>query len=305
MRRLPTERTLEALVRYAPAESRDRFALHVQDNRRELLTAGHYLPPALALRSCGFQLQLVRLRPELLDERVRARRIVEGHGDLRPEHICFSEPIAIFDCIEFSKEFRTLDVANELAFLAAECDFLRAEWVGPQLLQAYQERSGDRVPGLLWSFYKSYRACVRAKVAALRADQLAGALQAAAAREAQRHLQLADQYAAAWHAPLVDRCRRPGGHRQEHAGSRNRPIARRRAVTHRPGAQGAVWRGRASGGIRWWHLPPRGTRARLCRAVSPGGGAARRACLGGARRHVSGARCVKRRSSSGLRVASS
>jgi predicted kinase len=55
----------------------------------------------------------------------------------------------------------------------------------------------------LVAFYKSYRACVRAKVAALRADQLQGEAQAAAAREAQLRLTLADEYAAPWLRPKV------------------------------------------------------------------------------------------------------
>jgi len=230
MRRLPTELTLDALHRRGQLRPehidrlaatlvrfyqslpplkltseayRDRFLSHVFGNRRELMAAGHHLPRPLAQRPSGFQLQLLRLRPERFDERVRAGRIVAGHGDLRPEHICFSEPIAIFDCIEFNAEFRTLDVADELAFLAAECEFLGADWVGPQLLANYQEHSGDKVPKVLWDFYKSYRACVRAKVAALRADQLQGELQAAAAAEARRHLALADRYASLWHSPLV------------------------------------------------------------------------------------------------------
>jgi aminoglycoside phosphotransferase family enzyme/predicted kinase len=230
MRRLPTELTLDALHRRGqlrpehidrlaatlvhfyqslpplelrPATYRDRFLSHVLANRGELLAAGHHLTREKVLSSCGFQLQLLRLRPELFRERVRAGRIVAGHGDLRPEHICFSEPIAVFDCIEFNAAFRTLDVADELAFLAAECDFLGANWVGPRILEYYQQHSGDKIPQVLWDFYKSYRACVRAKVAALRADQLNAEPQAAAVAEAQRHLTLADQYAAHWHSPLV------------------------------------------------------------------------------------------------------
>jgi uncharacterized protein len=151
----------------------------------------------------GFQLQLLNFRPELFDERVRAGRIVDGHGDLRPEHICLSDPIAIFDCIEFSPDFRRIDVADELTFLAAECDFLGADWVGPQLLAAYQEQSGDQPPAVLLDFYKSYRACVRAKVAALRANQVQGEAQDKAAAEAHRHLALADAYVARWLRPLV------------------------------------------------------------------------------------------------------
>jgi predicted kinase len=151
----------------------------------------------------GFQLQLLLLRAELFKERVRAGRIVDGHGDLRPEHICLCDPIAIFDCIEFNPDFRRIDIADELAFLAAECDFLSAEWVGSQLLRAYQDQSGDLLAPVLLNFYKSYRACVRAKVAALRADQLPGTSQEVAVAEAHRHLALADGYADSWLRPLV------------------------------------------------------------------------------------------------------
>ncbi len=53
------------------------------------------------------------------------------------------------------------------------------------------------------AFYKSYRACVRAKVAALRADQLRGDQQQRAAGEAVKHLELGDSYARSWIRPLV------------------------------------------------------------------------------------------------------
>ncbi len=230
MRRLPTELTLDALhsrgkllseqidrlstvlgrfyrslapLPLVPREYGERYMSHVHGNLRELLAVQHHLPRGVVERVHGFQLQLLRLHPEIFEERVRAGRIVDGHGDLRPEHICLSDPIAIFDCIEFSADFRRIDMADELAFLAAECDFLGADWVGPQLLAAYQQQSGDQPFLVLWDFYKSYRACVRAKIAALRADQLQGQAQEAAASEAGRHLTLADQYVSPWIRPLV------------------------------------------------------------------------------------------------------
>ena len=230
MRRLPTELTLDALLRHgrlqagdidrlsatlvrfyrslapqavAPAEYRQRTLAHIRGNLRELLQLKHHLPRGAVERVHGFQFQLLRLKPELFDERVTSGRIVEGHGDLRPEHVCLSDPIAIFDCIEFNAEFRRLDIADELAFLATECDFLGASWVGPHILSAYQAASGDRPPPVLWDFYTSYRACVRAKVAALRADQISGDAREAAASEAHRHLALADGYVAGWLWPLV------------------------------------------------------------------------------------------------------
>ena len=230
MHRLPTDQTLEAIHRQgelrpehldrlarvlttfyqnlpplplSPEEYRSRYVQHVRGNQRELLSVSHHLPPHVVQRVHGFQLQLLRLRPEVFDERIRRGRIVDGHGDLRPEHICLTDPPVIFDCIEFSPEFRTIDVADELAFLATECDFLNADWAGERVWQTYQQRSGDRVSPELFSFYKAYRACVRAKVAALRADQLEGPARETAATEARKHLELADRYAIPWVRPLV------------------------------------------------------------------------------------------------------
>jgi aminoglycoside phosphotransferase family enzyme/predicted kinase len=230
MRRLPTELTLDALQRrgelkpqhidrladvlvrfyrsapsvaVTPEQYRNRCLSHVHGNLSELLAVKHHLPRGVVERVHGFQLQLLALQPSIFQERARAGHVVEGHGDLRPEHICLGNPIQIFDCIEFSTDFRRIDVADELAFLAAECDFLGAEWVGPQLLAAYQQKTGDAPPPILIAFYRSYRACVRAKVAALRADQVSGPAQNASAAEAHQHLALADKYVAAWLRPLV------------------------------------------------------------------------------------------------------
>jgi aminoglycoside phosphotransferase family enzyme/predicted kinase len=230
MHRLPTEQTLEALHRrgslrlehiaalagllcnfydrlpplpLSAQQYRERYAAHVRGNLRELAAVSHHLPLHTVERIHGFQLQLLLLRPHLFDERVAQGRIVDGHGDLRPEHICLTDPPVIFDCIEFSSDLRTIDVADELAFLTAECDFLGATWVGPRLVAAWQDHSGDRPLQELVDFYKSYRACVRAKVAALRADQAQGAERDSAAASARQHLDLADRYAAPWIRPLV------------------------------------------------------------------------------------------------------
>lgn len=239
MRRLPTDHSLEALAQrselrpadvdrladtlasfYAALEPlsisageyRARTTAHVRGNRQAFVelsalfdreTSAGASPASVVRRVHGFQLALLQLSPGLFDERVRGGKVIDGHGDLRPEHICLANPVTIFDCLEFSADFRRIDVADELAFLAAECDFLGAPWVGPQIFKRYEEQSGDRVPAVLLDFYKCYRACVRAKVAALRAEQLDGEAQMNAAAEAARHLELADQYAAPWLAPLV------------------------------------------------------------------------------------------------------
>lgn len=189
-------------VEISAEKYRSRCLAHVQGNLNELL-ADSRLPRSIVQRVQAFQMQLLHFRQEIFDTRVRAGRIVEGHGDLRPEHICFADQIAIFDCIEFSAEFRQLDVADELAFLAAECDAIGAAWVGQRLLNRFQELSGDHPPAVLLDFYRAYRASVRAKIAALRAVQVAGSDREKAEHDAAVHLTLADRYAAPHLQPLV------------------------------------------------------------------------------------------------------
>ena len=102
---------------------------------------------------------------DIFDSRIRQGKIVEGHGDLRPEHICLRPEVAIIDCLEFERSLRILDCADELAFLALECERLGAAWVGNQLLKLYCRAVQDPPPERLIRFYKAYRACHRAKLA--------------------------------------------------------------------------------------------------------------------------------------------
>ena len=126
-----------------------------------------------------------------LFERVRAARVVEGHGDLRTEHICLEATPQIIDSLEFSRELRTLDAADELGFLALECERLGAPQARPTLFEAYRRATGDSPPPALIDFYQSFRACVRATLAIRHVDGL-GAREAARWRAAaQGYLELA------------------------------------------------------------------------------------------------------------------
>ncbi len=187
----------------APDEYRRRCFEHVQDNRRELLAAAHHLPERLIKRIHATQLQCLTLHGDLFDQRAAEGKIIEGHGDLRPEHVCLAEPPAIFDCLEFNENLRTLDVADDLAFLVEECDHLGAMWVGQRLTVRFRQLTGDRLDPRLWAFYKSYRACVRAKVTALRADQVADASRDRELAQAKSYLELAEGYLRFWQRPWV------------------------------------------------------------------------------------------------------
>lgn len=100
-----------------------------------------------------------------LAARVQAGCIVEGHGDLRPEHVCLVPAPVIIDCLEFSRDLRLLDPFDEIAFLGLECARLGAAWVGPALRRSIEARLRDHPPAHLSAFYTGLRACVRARLA--------------------------------------------------------------------------------------------------------------------------------------------
>jgi uncharacterized protein len=110
-------------------------------------------------------------RADLLDERAAAGRVREVHGDLRAEHVVLRPALAVVDCVEFDPGLRTLDVADDLAFLAMDLTRLGADDRVAQVTQAYREAGGDYGDERLLWFYAVHRALVRAKVALIRAGQ--------------------------------------------------------------------------------------------------------------------------------------
>jgi uncharacterized protein len=192
-----------------PSAYRGEIERHVRANRAALLAAnvthavraaGSEEPPATPLdpiirRVHGAQFQMLTLQPQLFDARIAARRVVDGHGDLRPEHIYLLPEPVVIDCIEFKPEFRRLDVADELSFLASECDYLGIGETGRRIAERCLTALNDQPPPELMAFYRCYRACVRAKVAVLRGSQLAAADRDRALNEARDHLRWADRYA--------------------------------------------------------------------------------------------------------------
>jgi uncharacterized protein len=109
--------------------------------------------------------RLLRQPPGFLLERTTGRRICEGHGDLRPEHVCLSSPPVVIDCLEFSRRLRLADPFDELSFLAMECERLGAEWIGEVLLSRCMADLEDYPCDRLLAFYRTYRACLRARLA--------------------------------------------------------------------------------------------------------------------------------------------
>jgi uncharacterized protein len=151
----------------------------------------------------GAQLRYLNVEAEMIGNRVAAGRIVEGHGDLRPEHIYVDGRPIVIDCIEFSDELRTVDIADELSFLAMECERMNGGGLGESVIEAYQSAAGDRVPVSLHSFYRCYRAMVRAKVALLRKQQHANDSATSPADLIRQYIDLADEYAKQLGPPIL------------------------------------------------------------------------------------------------------
>jgi uncharacterized protein len=142
---------------------------------------------------------------KMLNSRVAAGRVREGHGDLRAEHISIENgKISIFDCVEFSEKLRTCDIASEVGFLAMDLDRLGARDLADTLVAAIEESTQDHDLPTLLPFYKCYRAIIRGVVESLRSRQTgieAGERVAATTRAAQ-YFSLARGYATAA-APAV------------------------------------------------------------------------------------------------------
>jgi uncharacterized protein len=182
-------------VAMMPVEYRRRFETWVAENFDELRHCEPILPAAAVERVHSIQFGMLRDMPGLFDNRVANRRIVEAHGDLRPEHICLGPDPEVIDCLEFNREFRLLDPVDELVFFALECEMLGAPEIGDRVLDRYRRDTDDDPPISLRNFYKSYRACLRAKIAIWHVREPDGRDAAKWPALAERYLALAEAYA--------------------------------------------------------------------------------------------------------------
>lgn len=149
----------------AAADFVRRFEQDIGGHGEELASPAYGLPASRVAHVAGTQLALLeRLRPQL-ERRVAAGCVVEGHGDLRAEHVYLGEPPAFIDCIEFSRSLRTLDRLDEAGFLALECERLGAPALAEAFLDAYGQAIGDDAQDTMRHFYQSVRACTRATIA--------------------------------------------------------------------------------------------------------------------------------------------
>lgn len=156
-----------AAIAMSPDEYRGRLAAAILENRAELEDPEFALPAAVVTAVYeGLGKVLVR-NAGLFEERVLGGCLVEGHGDLRPEHVYLGPEPAVIDCLEFNRDFRILDRVDELAYLAMECERLGSAAAGAEILETCCRLIGDAPPAELVHFYKAHRAFLRARLAIL------------------------------------------------------------------------------------------------------------------------------------------
>lgn len=210
MRRLPVERMLDRAIAQGTVGERDlgramralasffatarrqpmsdrayvsRLRRQIGVNARELLASDLKLSHPRVREVEALQFRFLTEQSEVLAG--RGAHLIEGHGDLRPEHVFLGVPSAseplmrracVIDCLEFDPDLRRLDPAEEIAFLALECQRLGAVTLADAFIGRYRAATGDVAPQVLFDFYRSRRAAVRAQIAAwhLRDETFAG-----------------------------------------------------------------------------------------------------------------------------------
>jgi aminoglycoside phosphotransferase family enzyme len=147
-------------------------AVHLADlvrglayNRRVLLDPRFTIPAGLVRRIDRAQRRFLERRSGLIADRLRHRRIIDGHGDLRPEHIWLDDQVRIIDCLEFNPRLRVVDPFDEVAYLSMECERLGAAWVSEYLQRRMKHVLRDGPADELFAFYHCHRASLRARLA--------------------------------------------------------------------------------------------------------------------------------------------
>jgi aminoglycoside phosphotransferase family enzyme len=144
----------------------------------------------------GYTDSFIQSNASLFERRAKEGRIRDCHGDLHAAHVCFTDDICIYDCIEFNDRFRYGDVASEIAFLAMDLDRYRQAGLSRHLVNTYVKLGHDEELQKLLNFYKCYRAYVRGKVESFKLDDpyIREEEKAKVLAAAQSYFQLAESY---------------------------------------------------------------------------------------------------------------
>jgi aminoglycoside phosphotransferase family enzyme len=91
--------------------------------------------------------------------------VIEGHGDLRAEHVCLTHPPLAFDRVEFDHDFRLIDPQDEMLGLGLDCARLGVDWIGSALCESLVEAGFPAPDPALARAYVSARCLTQARLA--------------------------------------------------------------------------------------------------------------------------------------------
>jgi aminoglycoside phosphotransferase family enzyme len=131
---------------------------------RILLDPRFNLPQGVIARVVHLQRRYLDECADVLRHRVHGRHLVDGHGDLRPEHVWLSNSFPIIDCLEFNDRLRAIDALDEIAFLHLECERLGGLRVGERIRRRLARRLNDQPANGVFLFYRTKRAMLRARL---------------------------------------------------------------------------------------------------------------------------------------------
>jgi hypothetical protein len=164
--------------------------------------------------------RFLKERAALLEERIRAHRVRECHGDLHSGNIFIADKapggaetmnderatmsgdraasrVRIFDCIEFNRRFSCCDTASEIAFFIMDLEYHGEKDLANYFVDRYLNLTGDWEMLRMLDFYKCYRAYVRGKVTSFRLNDpgIDRAGKQPATQVARKYFRLASRYA--------------------------------------------------------------------------------------------------------------
>jgi aminoglycoside phosphotransferase family enzyme/predicted kinase len=163
---------------------------------------GHDAPTLARLRA--WTEHSLEALAEAFSERHATGRVRECHGDLHLANMAlWRGAVLAFDAIEFDERLRWIDVMSEVAFTLMDLHHRRREGLAFAFLDEYLQGSGDHAGLAVLRHYLVYRALVRAKIDAIRADATGGDARREAMVEEHSQIALAARFAFEAPPPLM------------------------------------------------------------------------------------------------------
>jgi aminoglycoside phosphotransferase family enzyme len=186
MRRLPADRNLKTLIhsrqvcrsevvglaraltafyRGAPPQTENveqlcaRIQRRINENAKVLVQR---LPAKFAnavRRLREIQRDFLNRSRMVLNLRVCDGRIVDGHGELLPEHVFLERQPVVIGCVAYSPRQRAVDALDDLALLAVDCEHYGRDDIADEIMTVYRQTADDDGFPHLEAFYKSLHAC--------------------------------------------------------------------------------------------------------------------------------------------------